>query len=104
MTIEHAYPADWIATHHGCPNRNECPIPAYGFDEADRCAVEGVDHPVTHQSKVTAHYKEYSDNLLMFRLKALAPEKYRDNQKVGVHVEGADDFFRAIQEAKAKSE
>ena len=22
--------------HHGCPNRNECPIEAYGFAEADR--------------------------------------------------------------------
>jgi deoxyribonuclease-1 len=35
LTIEHAYPADWIATHHGCLNRNECPIPAYSFAEAD---------------------------------------------------------------------
>jgi hypothetical protein len=29
------YAADWIATHHRCRNRNECPIPAYGFAEAD---------------------------------------------------------------------
>jgi deoxyribonuclease-1 len=35
LTVEHAYAADWIATHHGCPNRNECPIPAYGFAEGD---------------------------------------------------------------------
>src|SRR5262245_43345575 len=35
LTVEHAFAADWIATHHGCPNRNECPIPAYGFAEAD---------------------------------------------------------------------
>jgi len=35
LTIEHSYPADWMATHHGCPNRNNCPIPAYGFTEAD---------------------------------------------------------------------
>ena len=35
LTVEHVYAADWIATHHGCPNRNECSIPAYGFAEAD---------------------------------------------------------------------
>lgn len=35
LTVEHTYPADWIATHHGCPKRTECPIPVYGFAEAD---------------------------------------------------------------------
>ena len=35
LTIEHVYAADWIATHHGCQNRNECNIPAYGFAEGD---------------------------------------------------------------------
>jgi deoxyribonuclease-1 len=35
LTVEHVYAADWIATHHGCANRNDCPIPAYGFAEAD---------------------------------------------------------------------
>jgi len=35
LTVEHVYAADRIATHHGCKNRNECPIPAYGFAEAD---------------------------------------------------------------------
>jgi deoxyribonuclease-1 len=35
LSIEHVYAADWIATHHGCRNRNECSIPAYGFAEAD---------------------------------------------------------------------
>jgi deoxyribonuclease-1 len=35
LTVEHVYAADWIATHHGCKNRNKCPIPAYGFAEAD---------------------------------------------------------------------
>lgn len=53
--------------------------------EADRRAVEGVDHPITYQGKITATYKEFSDVLLMLRLKALAPEKYRDNAKVDVH-------------------
>lgn len=35
MTLEHAYPADWIATYHGCENRNSCEIKEYGFAEAD---------------------------------------------------------------------
>ena len=35
LTIEHVYAADWIATHHGCENRKTCPVPAYGFAEAD---------------------------------------------------------------------
>ena len=46
--------------------------------EADRRGVEGIDHPVIHQGKITATYKQYSDNLLMFRMKRLQPE-YRDN-------------------------
>ena len=35
VTIEHAFPADWIAEHHGCENRNSCDIPEYGYAEAD---------------------------------------------------------------------
>lgn len=35
LTVEHVYAADWIATHHNCANRNDCPIPAYGFAEGD---------------------------------------------------------------------
>jgi len=35
LSIERVPSADWVVTHHGCPNRNECPIPAYGFAEAN---------------------------------------------------------------------
>jgi deoxyribonuclease-1 len=35
MTVEHAYPADWIAEAFGCDNRSACPDPGYGFAEAD---------------------------------------------------------------------
>ena len=35
LTIEHAYPADWIATHHGCENRESCKVEAYGRAAAD---------------------------------------------------------------------
>ena len=35
ITIEHAYPADWIASHHRCENRNSCEVDAYGRAAAD---------------------------------------------------------------------
>jgi len=46
--------------------------------EINRRAIEGVDHPVIHQGVITDTYKQYSDNLLMFRAKRLDPQ-YRDN-------------------------
>ena len=46
--------------------------------EINRRAIDGVDHPVIHQGKITGTYKQYSDNLLMFRAKRLDPQ-YRDN-------------------------
>lgn len=45
--------------------------------EIQRRAIEGVDHPVIYQGVITDTYKQYSDNLLMFRVKRLDPE-YRD--------------------------
>ena len=35
LSIEHAYPADWIAEAMGCENRDDCEAPGYGFREAD---------------------------------------------------------------------
>ena len=52
--------------------------------EADRRAVEGVDEPRFYEGKVCGHVRKYSDTLLIFRLKALRPSKYRDNQAVTV--------------------
>lgn len=46
--------------------------------EADRRAVEGVEKPVYQQGRRVGQVQEYSDTLLMFRLKALAPERYRE--------------------------
>lgn len=51
-------------------------------EECDRRAYEGVDHPVTYEGRITDAYKDYSDTLLMFRLKAIDPGKYRDNSRV----------------------
>ena len=46
--------------------------------EADRRGMVGVDEPVFHDGKEVGTKKRYSDTLLIFRLKALRPEKYRE--------------------------
>ncbi len=35
LSVEHAYPADWIAEANGCPDRDHCEVDAYMFAEAD---------------------------------------------------------------------
>ncbi|OGN89789.1 MAG: hypothetical protein A2158_01600 [Chloroflexi bacterium RBG_13_46_14] len=50
--------------------------------EADRRAMKGVRKPVFYQGLPVGHIQEYSDSLLMFRLKALDPEKYRERHEV----------------------
>ena len=35
LTVEHAYPAQWMAESFGCENRNTCANPEYGFAETD---------------------------------------------------------------------
>jgi hypothetical protein len=47
--------------------------------EVHRRGVEGVLEPVYYAGKPVGAIRKYSDNLLMFLLKALKPEKYRDN-------------------------
>lgn len=56
--------------------------------EADRRAIQGVERlkfyqgePVTDEHGETYKEREYSDTLLMFRLKALDPEKYRERSE-----------------------
>lgn len=46
--------------------------------EADRRAVRGIDKPVHYQGKRIDTLKDYSDSLLVFRLKALKPDTYRE--------------------------
>lgn len=50
--------------------------------EAHRRAFEGTDKPVTFQGAITDTYKEFSDTLAIFLLKAHKPDKYRDNAKL----------------------
>jgi len=46
--------------------------------EADRRAVDGTDRPVFYQGGRCGEIREYSDSLLMFRLKARRPNVYRE--------------------------
>lgn len=71
-------------------------------EEVDRRAFLGVKKPVIYQGVITDHYRECSDALAMFRLKALRPEVYRENQKVTHAVESADDFFQEIAAEKER--
>lgn len=50
--------------------------------EARRRAFEGTDKPVYQGGQLVGYVREYSDTLLIFTLKALKPDKYRDNAKV----------------------
>ena len=52
--------------------------------EADRRGYTGYPEPVFYESVHVADRTKYSDQVLMFRLKALAPEKYRDRKTVEV--------------------
>ena len=66
---------------HGFQKRlADAKILALGVVESEihRRAVEGIDHPVIHHGVITDTYKEYSDNLLMFKGKRLDPA-YKDN-------------------------
>lgn len=50
------------------------------MEEACRVrAVEGVDEPVYQQGELVGYKRNYSDSLLMFRMKAKRPHQYRDN-------------------------
>ncbi|MDQ2782746.1 MAG: hypothetical protein M3Y26_09485 [Actinomycetota bacterium] len=54
--------------------------------EAIRRAVEGVDKPVYQGGKMVGTIREYSDVLLIFQLKALRPDKYRERFQVQADV------------------
>jgi hypothetical protein len=49
--------------------------------EADRRAYRGTARPVFYQGEKCGEIQEYSDTLLIFRLKALKPDVYADRSK-----------------------
>jgi hypothetical protein len=59
--------------------------------EVHRRAVEGVEEPVGWYKGVAGgKIRRYSDNLLMFKLKAVAPDRYRDRVEVSTPLRGLD--------------
>jgi hypothetical protein len=70
-------------------------------DEVYRRGIEGFEHPVIYEGRITTTYKAYSDNLAMFFLKGLRPEKYRDNQ-AGITFQGPVDIQVNILQAGEK--
>lgn len=53
--------------------------------EADRRAYKGTLRPVFHKGEKCGVIREYSDTLLIFRLKALRPEVYKDRSESTVN-------------------
>jgi len=68
--------------------------------EAWRRAVEGVDHPVMYQGIITDTYKDYSDTLLIFLLKAHRPEKFRERTALDVTSGGQPVQFTTVEVVK----
>lgn len=73
--------------------------------EAIRRAVEGVEKPVYQGGQMVGTIREYSDTLLIFTLKGLRPEKYRERFQVSVITEDAIDAeIRRLHEELARRE
>lgn len=56
--------------------------------EARRRAVEGVDEPVFYKGEPCGTIRKYSDTLLIFLLKGVRPEKFRD--RYSAEISGPD--------------
>jgi hypothetical protein len=69
--------------------------------EADRRARIGVAEPIYYQGVQVGTVQKYSDGLLMFRLKALKPEKYRE-PKADTNIVINDDRAKMDPEMAAK--
>ena len=54
---------------------------AYLEEEARRRAVDGVEIPIVYQGETVGYTRKYSDSLLMFLLKGIFPEKYRETHR-----------------------
>lgn len=75
---DEAFDAAWIDADEAAVQRME--------KEADRRAVIGVEKPVWYQGQEVGTIREFSDTLLIFRLKAKRPDVYRDRAEVNVTI------------------
>ena len=57
-------------------------------DEAVRRGVEGVEEPVFYRGDIVGYKLNYSDQLLMFMLKAGRPDKFAERKKIEGHIDG----------------
>lgn len=51
-------------------------------EEARKRAVDGTPEPVYYKGQMVGAVRRYSDNLLMFLLRARRPERFRDRSEV----------------------
>ena len=51
-------------------------------EEAYRRAIDGCQEPIVFDGRVIGHRLKYSDTLMIFMLKALDPDKYRENRGI----------------------
>jgi hypothetical protein len=70
-------------------------------DEAIRRAKEGVEKTVYYQGFPCGTEMQYSDAILMFLLKAAAPEKYRERSEVKAEVDVTHKFEGTMEELLA---
>jgi AcrR family transcriptional regulator len=66
-------------------------------EEVRRRAVEGFVEPVYYRGEKVGEVRKWSDNLLMFRLKGLKPEVYRDHFEGRITVQEESEFDREIK-------
>ena len=72
--IDDTWRGNWEAAWHRGVDAME--------EEARRRAIDGVNKAVYHKGQIVGYEKVYSDNLLMFMLKARRPERFRENSSV----------------------
>ena len=72
--------------------------------EARRRAIEGTDEPVYQGGKLAGTIRRFSDVLLIFMLKSLKPEKYRDSYDHFSNTPNASDAEGARERLQKKLE
>jgi hypothetical protein len=64
--------------------------------ECDRRGRDGYEEPVFYQGEQCGTIRKFSDTLLIFRLKALCPAAYRDNQPDKLSHKDVDAIIRGF--------
>jgi len=70
--------------------------------EAWRRAIEGVAEPVYHKGEVVGYIQKFSDTLLIFLLKGVRPEKYRERVSQEITGRGGGPIEASIRAEVSK--